>query len=88
MSAATKPCACCNDTSLLRDEDIDWTVAHITRAAQPICDMCEASPAEIDAPLKSNLWAQMCGSCWQTLGKHPNELGLGIGQRLEVTVAG
>lgn len=78
----TKPCTCCNDVDHLQNEDMDWTVAHMTTI--PKCDICNEAEATVDAPVKAagNPWGYLCHSCWQLDGRWPNRLGLGIGQRL------
>ena len=78
----TKPCTCCNDVDHLQNEDMDWTVAHM--APIPKCDICNEVEATVDAATNKpgNYWAYMCADCWETHGRTPGELGLGIGQRL------
>lgn len=51
-------------------------------AALPKCDICRDSEALFDGKTTFGPWAYMCDKCW---GLHGIRLGLGYGQRLEVT---
>lgn len=68
------------------------TIAYVTEL--PECDICKhvgndsekASPAiaRYDVVTKDGRWAFVCGRHLATHAKHPNELGTGRGQKLEV----
>lgn len=51
--------------------------------ALPKCDFCETKEAAYDGKTAFGPWAYMCEACWSQNGI--GRLGLGYGQRLEVT---
>lgn len=58
------------------------TVAKVV--ALPTCDVCQTKTASYDAATKYGPWAYMCEGCFEVHGT--GQLGLGLGQRLEVEV--
>ena len=70
------------DMTTTHDTTTDWTIAEMSNI--PTCDICGLAKATVDAATKmdGNPWAYMCDDCWETDGRTPGKLGLGIGQRL------